>query len=295
MKFGIIGNIRKPAIKEVTEDLLGYLTLKKIPFVVHEELGKWFNNAGAGLTIDQEIMVNESELSHRCEILIALGGDGTMLSAARLVGAKGTPILGVNLGKLGFLAEVSIDELQECIADIIAGRYFLEDRIVIKTSSANDNQFYFTLNDMVIDKGSSPRIIDLETYVNDDYLVTYTADGLIIATPTGSTAYSLSSGGPIIVPKSNVIVINPISPHTLSARPVIVPDDSTIKIKVRTSVKPVHMIADGQMEKFYDAPIEFTIQKAPYLIKLVKRKKRSYFDLLRMKLMWGKDLRRENS
>ncbi|MBI4809913.1 MAG: NAD(+)/NADH kinase, partial [Ignavibacteriales bacterium] len=186
------------------------------------------------------------------------------------------------------------DELQECISDIIGGRYFIEERIILKTTSVNDKQVYLTLNDIVIDKGSSPRIIDLETSVNNDYLVTYTADGLIIATPTGSTAYSLSSGGPIVVPKSHVIVVNPISPHTLSARPVIVPDDSIIKIKVGVSVKPVHMIADGQIEKFYDAPIEFTIQKAPYMVKLVKRKKRNYFNLLRTKLMWGKDLRREN-
>jgi NAD+ kinase len=293
MRFGIHGNINKPAIVNVTEDLITYMNRKRLSFVVQRELGEWFNHSGASYQIGSEYMTSDSDLPQWCDVIIALGGDGTMLTAARIVGAHGNPILGVNLGKLGFLAEVSIDELQSCLDDITAGKYFIEDRVVLQTSVSTDDQTYYTLNDVVIDKGSSPRIIDMETNVNGDYLVTYTADGLIIATPTGSTAYSLASGGPIVVPKSDVVVITPISPHTLSARPVIVPNDSCVKIKVAESAKPIHMIADGQIEKFYNAPVEFTIQKASYNVKLIKRKKRNYFDLLRMKLMWGKDLRRE--
>jgi len=293
MRFGILGNINKSAILNVTGNLISYLNHKRLSYVVHTELGEWFNKSNTGVQIEKGVMTTDADLPQWCDIIIALGGDGTMLTAARIVGAHGNPILGVNLGKLGFLAEVSIDELTSCLNDITAGKYFIEDRIVLQTNSSNDPHSYYTLNDVVIDKGSSPRIIDLETTVNGDYLVTYTADGLIIATPTGSTAYSLASGGPIVVPKSDVNVITPISPHTLSARPVIVPNDSIIKIKVTESAKPVHMIGDGQIEMFYDAPVEFTIQRAPHTIRLIKRKNRNYFDLLRMKLMWGKDLRRE--
>lgn len=294
MKFGIIGNIRKSTITEITKDLIGYLTLKNIPFVVDKEFGQRFNRSGSELIIDEEIMVNEVEISRRCDILIALGGDGTMLAAARIIGKKGIPILGVNLGKLGFLAETSTDELQDCIDDIAAGKYYVDERIAIEATALSDGKKFTALNDIVIDRGSSSRIIDLETDVDNDYLITYAADGLIISTPTGSTAYSLATGGPIVVPGSNVLVISPISPHTLSARPVVVPATSTIRVLIHPGHRGVHITADGQIEAFYDTPIEFTIRKARHVVKLVKRKKRTYFDLLRTKLMWGKDIRRES-
>jgi NAD+ kinase len=293
MRFGIIGNIRKPAIKEVTENLIGYLTLKKIPFVIHDQLGRWFNESGAGLSIDTDFIATESEIINRSDILISLGGDGTMLSAARIVSQHGIPILGVNLGKLGFLAEVSIDEMNDCIDDIASGNYLIEERLTIMATALSDTNKYFALNDIVIDRGSSSRVIDIETYVDDDYLATYVADGIILSTPTGSTAYSLATGGPIVVPGSDVLTISPISPHTLSARPVIVPDRCIIRVKIPASQQPVHITVDGQEEKFYNTPTEFRIQKASFKVKLVKHKKRTYFDLLRTKLMWVKDLRKE--
>jgi len=293
MKFGIVGNIRKPAIREVTEDLIGYLTLKKIPFVIHEDLGKWFNNSNAELTIDNEFMVTETELTKKCDMLISLGGDGTMLSAARIVSRFGIPILGVNLGKLGFLADVSIDDMTDCIDEIASGHYFIEERLAIQASVNDESQIYFALNDVVIDRGSSSRMIDIETTVDDDYLATYVADGIIISTPTGSTAYSMATGGPIVVPGSDVLIINPISPHTLSARPMIVPDKCIVRIKIAANQNPVHITIDGQEERFYDKPTEFKIEKAPFKVKLVKNKKRTYFDLLRTKLMWVKDVRKE--
>ena len=293
MRFGIVGNIRKPAIREVTENLIGYLTLKKIPFVIHQELGQWFNESGAGLTVDKIFMVSESEIIKRCDMLISLGGDGTMLAAARIVSSYGIPILGVNLGKLGFLAEVSIDEMNDCIDDITSGNFLIEERLTIMATALSDTNKYFALNDIVIDRGSSSRVIDIETYVDGDYLATYVADGIILSTPTGSTAYSLATGGPIVVPGSDVLTINPISPHTLSARPVIVPDRCIIRVKIPAGHPPVHITIDGQEEKFYDTPAEFSIQMAPFKVKLVKRKGRTYFDLLRTKLMWVKDVRKE--
>jgi NAD+ kinase len=293
MKFGIFGNTRKPAIIEVTENLIGYLTMKKIPFVVHEKLGVWFNESGAGLTIDESMMVPESEISDKCELLIALGGDGTMLSAARIVRQRGLPILGVNLGKLGFLAEVSIDDMNDCIDEIARGQYFIEERLALQGATSVDADLFFALNDIVLDRGSSPRVIEIETIVDDDYLATYVADGIIISTPTGSTAYSLATGGPIVVPGSAVLAISPISPHTLSARPVIIPDRSEIIIKIPAGDQPIHITIDGQEEKFYNTPVEFKIRKSPLTVKLVKRKEHTYFDLLRTKLNWVKDVRKE--
>ncbi|MBI5021197.1 MAG: NAD(+)/NADH kinase [Ignavibacteriales bacterium] len=293
MKFGIFGNTRKAAIIEVTENLVSYLTMEKIPFVVHQKLGTWFNQSGAGLTIDESIMVPESEISEKCDMLIALGGDGTMLSAARMVRQRGLPILGVNLGKLGFLAEVSIDDMNDCIDEIARGQYFIEERLALQGATSTDQELFFALNDIVLDRGSSPRVIEIETIVDGDYLATYVADGIIVSTPTGSTAYSLATGGPIVVPGSAVLAISPISPHTLSARPVIIPDHSEIIIKIPAGNQPIHLTIDGQEEYFYNTPAEFRIKKSPLRVKLVKRREHTYFDLLRTKLNWVKDVRKE--
>ncbi len=291
MKFGIIGNTTKPAVSDVTGKLLSILRKRDTTFVIHDELAAWLSAQPNGPLLENDHVCNEHDLSSKCDILIALGGDGTMLSAARIIGMHGTPILGINVGKLGFLAEVSVDELQQCLDEILSGRYFIEERMVLQAKNQKDSKPYFGLNDIVVDKGASARVIDLETYVNGDYLVTYTADGIIVNTPTGSTAYSLASGGPIVTPHSNVITINPIAPHTLTARPVIVPDTSVIRITINGDAKSVHITADGQVEGFYDIPTEVIVQKAPYTIKLVKRKNRTYYDLLRTKLLWGRDVR----
>jgi NAD+ kinase len=291
MTFGILGNIDKPVLKEVTEHLLRYLKETGISYVIHEDIGRLLDGEGTGAGVEPEFLVSEQKLLQKSDMLIALGGDGTMLATARLVGARGVPVLGVNLGKLGFLAEVSVSDMHDCIAEIARGQYLVEERTVLQARNEQESRPFFALNEVVVDRGSSPRVIELETHVNGEYLVTYAADGIITTTPTGSTAYSLASGGPIVVPQSNVLTINPISPHTLTARAVIVPDDSVITVAVRSSSKPVHMTADGQIEGFFETPTTFVIQKAPYTVKLVKRMKRSYFDLLRTKLMWGRDLR----
>jgi NAD+ kinase len=283
MKFGIIGNTSKPAARVVAGNLFTYLKKESLPFIVHDELAQWLGSSEASCP--------ESELPKQCDVLIALGGDGTMLTAARIVGQHGTPILGVNLGKLGFLAEVSVDELHESIDDIVKGKYVVEERMALEATSSKDKRHYMALNEVVVDKGASSRAMDLETYVNNDYLVTYAADGIIITTPTGSTAYSLAAGGPIVAPQADVIIVNPIAPHTLTARPIVIPADSVIRVIVNASSKQVHLTTDGQAEGFYDSPVEFTVHKAPYTIRLVKRGRRKFYDLLRTKLMWGKDVR----
>ncbi len=291
MKFGIIGNLQKPTLLDVCRRLVLFLDGKKLSYCLEENLARWLLVRDVALTVGPAGFFEETILPGKCDCLIALGGDGTMLTAARIVGKRATPILGVNLGKLGFMAEASVDDLEDAITEIVARETWIDERMVLKVQAEGSSKEFCALNDVVIDRGLSPRILTLETSVDDDFLVSLAADGIIFTTPTGSTAYSLASGGPIIAPKSRVIAITPISPHTLTARAVVVPDTSVLRITVPSAVKPVHLIADGQGEDFFNAPVTFTIRKADYTVNLVKRKSSSYFDLLREKLLWGSDIR----
>lgn len=289
MIFGIMGNIKKSALSKVAAELVTYLKKKKIDFILDSDLFVYIKKDSSP-QVKSFPSCALKDLPANCDVLIVLGGDGTMLVAARTVGNKGTPILGVNLGKLGFLAEVSVTELRKSIDSIIRKDFEIEERMVLQAYHENKKKKYYGLNDIVIDRGAYKRVIELQTFVNNQYLVTYSADGLIITTPTGSTAYSLAAGGPIVLPQNNVIMINPIAAHTLTARPIIIPDSSLVRVVVKTEM-PVHFTADGQVEAFYKTPAEFFIQKADFTIKLIKNVKLSYFDLLRTKLLWGKDLR----
>ncbi len=292
MRFGIMGNMVKDILWSVTENLVLKLQQRKVEYILHDDLAKWINKERRKKLIETAQTSKLDKLPEKCDILVSFGGDGTILRTARLVGDRGTPILGVNLGKLGFLAEFAVEEMDQWIDAVLENNYLIEDRMVLEAfANRRKNKKFFGLNDIVIDKSGSSRVIDLETYVDDQYLVTYTGDGLIITTPTGSTAYSLATGGPIVIPRSRAVAINPICPHTLTARPVIVPDESVICVRVNSEAKFVHIAADGQLEEILKPPVEFTIRRADYTIKLIKRKDRSYFDVLRAKLMWGKDIR----
>ncbi|MFQ5799001.1 MAG: NAD(+)/NADH kinase [Bacteroidota bacterium] len=295
MKFGIMGNMEKPQLVSVTTGLLRSLRKKKVEYFVADELADRVNREARDTLVDDEHRRSLKVLPEYSDLLIAFGGDGTMLAAARLVGVRGTPILGVNLGKLGFLAEISVEDLHTSIDEILQNHYIIEDRMVLEAMVAGSSTRFCGLNDIVIDKSGLARVINLKTFVDEEYLVTYTADGIIIATPTGSTAYSLASGGPIVVPASRVITLTPISPHTLTARPVILPDTSTITVEVDGKAKAVHVTADGQFEEVLSPPVTFRIHRGDYTVRLVKRMDRSYYDVLRTKLMWGRDVRLSGS
>lgn len=289
MKFGIIGNIHKPTLPEVVIDLISYFREKKIDFVVSDDVVALICKLKR-YNFKESNVASSKLLPANCDVLIAFGGDGTMLAAARIVGKHQTPILGINLGKLGFLADVTITEMKKSIQSIIDHNYLIENRIVLEASPHLKKKKYYGLNDIVIDRGNYKRVIELETYVNGQFLVRYSADGLIITTPTGSTAYSLAAGGPVVTPGTDVFVITPIAPHTLTARAVVVPDNSIIKVIVKTNV-PIHLSADGQEDAFFKTPVEFIIRRANYQVRLIKRKEHSYFELLRTKLLWGRDIR----
>jgi NAD+ kinase len=286
MTFGIVGNLDKPGLKEAVNLLVNSLNRSGTSYVVQDEIADLLGGK------DRFTSGSSEECIGRTDMVIAFGGDGTILAVARLIGARQVPILGVNLGKLGFLAELSPDDMQQAIGDIVAGKFRIEDRLVLEASTpTRPGKAYFGVNDLVISRSHSPRIMDIETSIDGAFAVTYRGDGLIISTPTGSTAYALSNGGPIVTPTSHVIGITPISPHTLSGRPLVVPDSSTIRVIVRSHTEEVLFSADGQTEEFFTPPAELNMRKAGHSMRLVRRLGKSYFDVLRAKLLWGQDAR----
>lgn len=181
--------------------------------------------------------------------------------------------------------------MDDCLSEILKGEYTVEERTMLETKIGKSVFSQSALNDVVINCSGSSRMFSIKTYVNDEYLSTFRGDGVIIATPTGSTAYALANGGPIVMPKTDLILISPICPHMLTARTVVVPDESVIRLKVDTIPGKVHVAVDGQPQKFVDAPVEIVIQKSSRMTRLVKRKNTNYYDVLRRKLNWGKDIR----
>jgi NAD+ kinase len=291
MKLAIIGNLDKPGLPDAVAGLLSRLDQTPDAFVVEEGVAALLEASGIHVP-----PVHRRTLA-RCveegEMLVAFGGDGTILSAARAVGARAIPILGVNLGKLGFLAELSPEELPAVTDDLLAGRYIVQERLVLEArTSALPGVVIHAVNDIVVDKARSSRLIDVHTHIDGAFAVTYRGDGLIVSTPTGSTGYALSNNGPIVIPTCGVIGITPISPHTLNGRPILVPDGSRIRIVVASVSGEVLLSSDGQEEALVPAPLEVEIRKADFPVRLVKRVDTTYFDVLRAKLFWGADARR---
>jgi NAD+ kinase len=290
MTFGVIGNSTKESLADAVSALLKLGAKYDAEFFLHSDLEKHLAPVLGGDAVRRQYLP-AAELVAESDCIIAFGGDGTILSAARMVGKAEVPILGVNLGKLGFMAEVSLAEVESIISDIVHGHHVIEERILLKGSVERSETEFFALNDVVIDNSSSSRIINVSIYVDDDYLVSYSGDGVILATPTGSTAYSLAAGGPIVAPTTGVIIVQPISPHSLSARTVIVPEKSKIRIVVEHLSNEARVTADGQLESVFIPPLNIFVSKADHVVKLVKRKDRSYYDVLRAKLFWGSDIR----
>jgi NAD+ kinase len=290
MIYAIIGNTDKPGLRDATLSLVDLLTQARQDFRLDRSIvpllgAPWSDRLAPHAAPTEECVRGAG-------MVFALGGDGTILHAARVVGALGIPILGINLGKLGFLAEVSPEALSESIGEIVRGQFRIEERLVLAATSPQlPGREFRAVNDFVVDKGRSSRLIDLETSIDGAFAVTYRGDGLIVSTPTGSTAYALSNGGPIVAPTSRVFGITPISPHTLSGRPLVLPDTSTITIAVRRAGDGVLFSADGQEEAFLTSPAELVVRRAPYALRLVKRAGPTFFDVLRAKLFWGQDLR----
>jgi NAD+ kinase len=264
-----------------------------------KKLAAWLEARGKKVFIDSETAAalntrgyKPDEIPALVEMIIVLGGDGTLLSAARLVADAHTdvPIFGVNLGSLGFMAEVSLDELYGNLEKAIAGKLGTEDRIMLTASVLRGGKRiaqYRVLNDAVINKGALARMMELRVSVNDRHLTTLRADGLIVATPTGSTAYSLSAGGPIIHPTIHCFVLTPICPHTLSNRPIALPDSVVVTVCLTSPSEDVSLTLDGQIGFPLQPNDVVTIKKSQFRMKLIKHPTKSYYEILRTKLKWG--------
>lgn len=227
------------------------------------------------------------DFEKKSDIVMSFGGDGTMLSAARSMINTDIPILGINVGKLGFLAEFSIDDFDQTIDDMLKGNYRIVNRTVLETT-VNDEKIY-ALNEFVIEKKNTSRMITVEAFANENYIASIRADGLIITTPTGSTAYSLSCGGPILSPSAEVVCITPIAPHTLTLRPLVVPDSNEITLRVSSPTGDAFLMADGQNTWILKNGDKVVIRRSESKVKLIKPHGKSYYDLLRNKLLWAAD------
>ncbi len=227
------------------------------------------------------------------DFAVSMGGDGTLLKSAAAVGDKDIPVIGVNMGRLGFLANIGAGGIAGSLDDICAGRYAVDEHTVIQLS-AGGTPFAgcsFAMNDISILKRDNASMISIHTWVNGEYVVTYRADGLIVTTPTGSTAYSLSNGGPIITPGTGILCLTPVAPHSLNIRPIVIPDDAVIRLEVESRSHNFLIAADGRSADCREG-VQLEIRKAPYTIKTVKPVGQTYAATLREKMMWGADTRR---
>ena len=236
------------------------------------------------------ISCTKKEMAAKAELIVSLGGDGTLLNIAPLVERPDVPILGVNMGGLGFITEVAVDELESILIKTLDGDYEVEKRMTLEIrvhSRKRKLHKFRVLNDAVITKGARSRIIDLETYVGEDYLCTYRADGLIISTPTGSTAYSLAAGGPILEPALGAIILSPICPHTLTNRPIVVPSKAAVRVTLRSFGDTVILSPDGQQGVRLNNGDKVEARDYGLPVSLIKIPSRSYYEILRGKLKWG--------
>jgi len=279
-KIGIICKPGKPEPPEIIREILPYMEEKGFEVFLDEVASGPLDRKG----------YSRAEMPDLVDAVIVLGGDGTMLSVARLVAPRGIPILGVNLGGLGFITEVNRSEVREAIDRMLVEQCSVEERMMLNVHIHRHGEKisdYLVLNDVVINKGALARIVDLETFIDHQYVTTYKADGLIVATPTGSTAYNLSAGGPVIHPTVNTLVITPICPHTLTNRPLVISDGSMVEIVLQSGSEDVFLTLDGQVGFSLRKGDRVEIRKSEHRTKLLIPCEKDYFDILRSKLKWG--------
>jgi NAD+ kinase len=286
--IGVIVKPHQPDALETLCALTSWLSERDIVFVGLPEIEQEQIEHHTGCKIQ---VLNEAEMPERVDLILVLGGDGTMIATGRMLGDKQVPVIGVNYGGLGYLAEFPIEEIFPALEAILAGHYHVQQRLMLSVELQRGDEIITrnrVLNDVVVNKSALARIIEIEAYLNDQFVSSFRADGLIVATPTGSTAYNLSAGGPIIFPSMNAMVITPICPFTLSNRPIVVPDDSVIEIRLITKNEEVALTLDGQVGRSLQADDRILIRKSNTAFNLVQPPNRNYFEVLRNKLKWGR-------
>ena len=290
LRFAIFGNIYQAKKSASIQKVLSFLSERKATVLIEREFHDFLTN-------DLHIQVSTDEVfdngDFEADFVVSMGGDGTFLKAASMVGDKGCPVVGINMGRLGFLADVGPSEIEQSLKAIYDDDYKVDEHAVITVEASGGQQLMGcpnALNDIAVLKRDNASMISIRTSIDGDHLVTYQADGLIVSTPTGSTAYSLSNGGPIIAPQSGVLCLSPVAPHSLNVRPIVVRDDVTITLRIESRNHNYLVAIDGRSEKCSEETV-LTIRKAPYKIRIIKRHNQKYFHTLREKMMWGADTR----
>lgn len=287
MTFAVIANPEKYSVKEPFVDLLKWADENDVHVYFCSDLGKLYNGEDHHSAV---IVEDEKTAIDKADIIVALGGDGTMLYTARLMKSIPKPILGVNSGRLGFMANTQKDKIHEALAYVVENNYRIEKRYLLEAKDNQDN-IYHALNEFLFSKRDSTSMVNVGAEYDGMFINNYWADGLIVASPTGSTAYNLSSGGPIVIPNTNVMVVTPINPHTLTTRPLVLPSDKSLKITIEKQDHDVLFSYDGQIKEIETYPFEVEIKRSNFTIDLIELPNQNYFDTLRNKLMWGMDSR----
>lgn len=281
-KIGIISKPKKREIREIVPDLVKWLTERGIESFIDKETGSILESSEKCLT--------RNEMPSKADLLLVLGGDGTLLAAARSLNRKNVPILGVNLGGLGFLTVIPLEDLYPVLEGVIAGNFRTDRRVQIEGELIRADESLSTfrsLNDVVLNKGAIARILGFDVLVDGVFVSSFKSDGLIVSTPTGSTAYSLAAGGPIVVPAVESFIITPICAHTLTNRPLVLPDKAEIEIIVKSQREAAYLTVDGQMGIAAHNEDIVRLRKADCYVELVQPPNKDYFEILREKLRWG--------
>ncbi len=288
MLYGITGNTTKERLWEPVTDLIRWLDESGLQFRLSRDVADGLIERGL---VDASFCRAhcEEDLVDSVEVILSFGGDGTLLNSAHEVGRRGTPILGVNIGRLGFLADIEIGQVREAILLMEDGRHHVESRTVLEARLDDGTPLAkpWALNEFVIERRGTGKLMAVTVHVDGVYLNEYWANGLIMATPTGSTAYSLSTGGPIMMPGCGSLILTPVAPHTLTVRPIVIPDASVIQARVTNQGLPYVLAADGVSTIVERENLTISVKKAAHVLNLVKLPGRHYFNTIRSKLMWG--------
>ncbi|VAX21563.1 NAD kinase [hydrothermal vent metagenome] len=279
---GIVANVQSSLASESIRELVGWLEKRNVNFCIDTESARCADLPGG---------LSKIELIKASDLIVVLGGDGTFLSIARMMDGRSIPILGVNLGKLGFLTEFALEEMLPALEKALAGDYTCEDRIMLDVSICREGKnvaSYTILNDLVITRNAPARMVDVHVWAGGMFVNKYTADGLIVSTPTGSTAYNLSAGGPIVYPTLNAIIISPICPHTFTNRPVVIPDDQEVELWLAPDhVGEAVASLDGQVGYQLSVRDKITAKRSKDVTRIIQSPYKNYYELLRGKLKWG--------
>ncbi len=287
-RVGVVVKPAQPEALKILCELVVWLDRRGITLVGEHRIERAQIEAETGCAIETS---ERESIAETVDLLVVLGGDGTMIATARIVGERDVPVLGVNYGNFGYLAEFRNEELFQALEAILAGDYRLDERVMLSIEVMREGERRLhgrVLNDVVINKAARARIIEIEAHLNDQLVNAFRADGLIVSTPTGSTAYNLSAGGPIVYPSMEAVVLTPICPFTLSNRPLVVPDNALIELCVKTPQEEVALTLDGQIGFPLETNDRVLIRKSRTKFKIVQPTNRNYFEVLRDKLRWGK-------